>query len=298
MVSFWTRGTTAIARGVAPIAWLNLIGNLLIIVTGGAVRLTASGLGCSTWPMCTTESWVPQAEQGIHGIIEFSNRMMSPVLVILAVLALLATWATRRERRDLWALALVIGGGVVLQAVIGGIVVLTRLEMSTVGVHYIISAALAGVCAAFVLRASRPAGPRERAIPRWLLIVTHVSSLLLALVVIGGVITTGNGPHSGDDEVIRDAAAWEQLVHLHAWLGYAFVAVLVVLLVGAIAVRARRYLVAVIVLLVTVAVQIVVGIVQARIGIPPLLVGIHMLLAGITVALGVVLVDATKRPAR
>lgn len=295
MTGFWARLIDALGRGILPIAWLDLIANVLIIATGGAVRLTGSGLGCSTWPMCTESSWVPVAEDGIHGIIEFSNRMMSPILVVLAALAILAAWGLRRTRRDLWVHALIITGGVIAQAVIGGIVVLTNLEMSTVGVHYVISAALVGVCASFVLRAGREAGPRERAIPTWLMIVTHLSTLLLLLVVIGGVITTGSGPHSGDAEVIRQSAAWEQLVHIHAWLSYAFAATLLVLLAGGIAVRARRFIFAVLAVILVVAVQITVGLIQARLGIPPILVGIHMVLAGVTVATGVVLVDATKR---
>lgn len=278
-------------------AWLNLVGNLLIIATGGAVRLTASGLGCDQWPLCTTTSLVPGIDEGVHGVIEFSNRMMSPVLGVLALAALVAVWRFRRSRRDLWAHAWIILAGIVVQGVIGGIVVLTRLSMSTVGVHYVVSATLVGVCASFVLRTYREAGPRVRAVPRWVAILTHVMSLLLALVVLGGVLTTQNGPHSGDEEIIRDSSAWDTLVHVHAWLGYALSAVLVALLVGGLVARARRFSTAVGVLILTVAVQIVVGVVQARIGIPPLLVGIHMVLAGITVALGVWVVDSVKRPA-
>jgi len=279
-------------------AWLNLIGNLVIIATGGAVRLTASGLGCDQWPLCTTTSLVPGIDEGIHGVIEFGNRTMSGVLGILAVLAIIAVWRHRRTRKDLWVHAWIIFAGIIVQAVVGGIVVLTRLSVSTVGIHYVISAVLVGVTASFLVRAYREPGPRERAVPLWLAIATHVSSLLLALVVLGGVVTTQNGPHSGDAEIIRDSSAWDALVHVHAWLGYALVAVLVVLLVGGIVVRARGYALAVGLLILTVAVQIVVGVIQARVGIPPLLVGIHMVLAGVTVAFGVLVVDRVKRPAR
>jgi len=296
MTGAWTRTTQTLRRGLVPIAWLNLIGNILIIATGGAVRLTGSGLGCSTWPMCTAASWVPVPADGIHGLIEFGNRLMSPVLLVLAALALLASWSTRSTRRDLWVHALIIAGGVIGQGVLGGIVVLTQLNMSTVGWHYFISAALVGVCASFVLRASRPAGPREPAVPSWLRIMTHVSSALLVGVVVGGIITTGNGPHSGDVDVIRDSAAWEQLVHVHAWLSYAFVAVLLVILIGSVVLRARRLLLASIAMLIVVGVQVTVGIIQARLGIPPLLVGIHMVLAAVSVAIGVSIVDATRRP--
>jgi len=279
-------------------AWLNLIGNVVIIATGGAVRLTASGLGCDQWPLCTTTSLVPGIDEGIHGIIEFGNRLMSGVLGLLALWAVIAVWRFRRERRDLWAHAWIILAGVIVQAVVGGVVVLTRLSVSTVGIHYFISAVLVGVAASLLVRAYRPSGPRVRAVPRWLAITTHVASLLLALVVIGGVVTTQNGPHSGDAEVIRDSTAWDVLVHVHAWVGYALAAALVVLLVGGILARARAYVLAVSLLVATVAVQIVVGVIQARVGIPPLLVGIHMVLAGISVAFGVLVVDRLKRPAQ
>jgi len=279
-------------------AWLNLIGNVVIIATGGAVRLTASGLGCDQWPLCTTTSLVPGIDEGIHGIIEFGNRLMSGVLGLLALWAVIAVWRFRRERRDLWAHAWIILAGVIVQAVVGGVVVLTRLSVSTVGIHYFISAVLVGVAASLLVRAYRPSGPRVRAVPRWLAITTHIASLLLALVVIGGVVTTQNGPHSGDAEVIRDSTAWDVLVHVHAWVGYALAAALVVLLVGGILARARVYVLAVSLLVATVAVQIVVGVIQARVGIPPLLVGIHMVLAGISVAFGVLVVDRLKRPAQ
>lgn len=284
-------------RWVKLTAWLNLIANLVIIATGGAVRLTASGLGCDQWPLCTTTSLVPGVDEGIHGIIEFGNRLMSPLLGLFAIAALVAVWRFRKSRIDLWAHAWVILAGVVAQGVIGGIVVLTRLSVSTVGVHYLVSAAIVGVAASFLVRAYRSPGPRVRAVPRWVAILTYAASLLLVLVVVGGIVTTQNGPHSGDDEVIRDSSAWGVLVHIHAWLSYAFAAVLLVLLVAAIVMRVRRYLGAVVALVAAVAVQIGVGIAQANLGIPPLLVGIHMVLAGGTVALGVVLVDAVKRTA-
>lgn len=282
---------------VRVIAWLNLIGNVVIIGTGGAVRLTGSGLGCSTWPMCTDSSWVPTEEDGLHGVIEFGNRLMSPVLAILAILAILAVWRFRQERRDLWIHAWIIGSGIIIQAIVGGIIVLTGLNSWIVGTHYIASAALVGVSASMILRAGRDLGPRENAVPGWMVGMTHLATLLLLAVVVGGVITTANGPHSGDAEVIRDSTAWEALTHVHAWLGYALVAVLVILLIGAVASRQRRYLAAVLAVILVVAVQVVVGVMQARLGLPPLLVGIHMVLAGVTVALTVVLVDAVKRRA-
>lgn len=276
------------------VAWLNLIGNLAIIGTGGAVRLTGSGLGCPTWPLCTEDSLVNTPEMGIHGVIEFSNRTLSGVLGVLALLLVLVTWRIVRLR----VLAIIVLVGIVAQAVVGGITVLAGLNSWIVGFHYLASTALVAVCAAIVIRAVRGMGPRERFLPGWMRIVTHVTTALLLLTMIVGVITTGSGPHSGDESALRNGLAWDVLAHVHAYLGYALVASLVVLLVGAVQVGNRRLLVSVLVVIAAVVVQIAVGIAQANLGIPPLLVGIHMVLAGITVALTVLLVDASRRPVR
>ena len=284
--------TSPRSRFVRVVAWLNLVGNVLIIATGGAVRLTGSGLGCPTWPLCTEDSFVNTPEMGIHGVIEFGNRTLSPVLGILAILLVVATWRLGVLR----VLALVILAGVVLQGVVGGITVLTGLNAWIVGFHYLASTALVAVATAVVVRTRRDPGPRERFLPGWLRVVTHVTTALLVVVLGIGVVTTGSGPHSGDAAAARNGLAWDVLAHAHAYAGYALVAALLVFLVGAVRVGDRRLLTWLIVLIVAVAVQIVVGIVQANTGIPPLLVGIHMVLAAVTVALTVVTLDATRRP--
>lgn len=279
-------------RRVRVTAWLNLIGNLLIIATGGAVRLTGSGLGCPTWPMCSAESFVNTPEMGIHGVIEFGNRLLSPVLGILAILLVLACWRLGILR----ILALVVLAGVVLQGVVGGLTVLTGLNAWIVGFHYLASTALVAVTTAIVVRTGREPGPRQRFLPRWMGILTHVTTFLLLIVLVVGVLTTGSGPHSGDASAPRNGFAWDVLAHAHAYAGYALIVALVVLLVGALRSGDRRYLRSLLLLFVAVAVQIAVGIAQANSGIPPLLVGIHMVLAAVTVALTVLLVDATRRP--
>lgn len=286
--------TSSRSRFLRVVAWLNLAANLLIIATGGAVRLTGSGLGCDEWPGCTSTSFLPGVDEGVHGLIEFGNRTLSGVLLALAVLAVVAVWRLRRSRRDLWVHAGILLIGVVAQAVIGLVVVVTRLETSTVGIHYLLSAALVGVAAGFVLRVHRDGGPRRRDVPGWMAALVHFASLLLVAVVVVGVLTTGSGPHSGDAEVIRDSSAWAQYAHAHAWLGYALVVVLAALLVAALALRRIRLLRAGAAVLLVVGVQIAVGVAQANLGIPPLLVGVHMVLAAVTIALTVVLQDATR----
>ena len=273
------------------VAWLNLLGNLAIIGTGGAVRLTGSGLGCPTWPLCTEDSLVNTPEMGIHGVIEFGNRTLSGVLGVLALLLVVVTWRIVVLR----VLALIVLGGIVAQAVVGGITVLSGLNSWIVGFHYLASIALVALTTAIVLRATRGLAPREPFLPRGMRLVTRVATTLLVLTMAVGVVTTGSGPHSGDETAARNGLAWDVLAHVHAYLGYALVASLVVLLVAAVRVGDRRFLAVVLVVISAVVVQIAVGIAQANLGIPPLLVGIHMVLAGVTVALTVVLVDASLR---
>lgn len=281
-------------RRLRVITWLNLVGNLVIIGTGGAVRLTGSGLGCPTWPTCTADSLITTPEMGIHGVIEFGNRLLSPVLGILALLLVLAAWRVRGAVR---VLAIIVLVGVILQAIVGGITVLTGLNAWIVGFHYLASAALVAVATALLLRTRAAAqGPRERFLPPVGRILLHASTALLLLVIVVGVVTTGSGPHSGDPDALRNGLAWDVLAHVHAWIGYALVAALLGLLVVAVRAGDRRFLGALAVVLAVVAVQIAVGIAQANLGLPPLLVGIHMVLAGVTAAVAVVLVDAARRP--
>lgn len=295
-------GATAVQRPSAWVRWLaaaNAVANLAIIGTGGAVRLTGSGLGCSTWPSCTPDSFIPTAEQGVHGLIEFANRAFSGVLLLLAVGLVVALWRQRRQRRDLWGPACIVLGGVLLQALIGAFVVWLHLHANLVGFHYLLSIVLVGVATALVLRAWRSRAPRVRAIPGWLYGLTHLATALLAAVVVLGVLTTGSGPHSGDESVIRDSSLWAALAHLHANLAYGLTGLVLVLLIGGLVARNQRYLLAVGGLLAVIAVQIMVGIAQvtAEPSLPALLVGVHMVLAGLSIAAAVALVDSAKRAA-
>jgi len=290
-------------RFVKVIAWLNLVGNIVIIGTGGTVRLSGSGLGCTTWPLCTegTADW--------HSIIEFSNRGMGAVLGLLALLAVLAVWRLggwhgRRERGDLWAHAWLLFAGVVVEGLLGAVTVYVDLNVWSVGIHFILSAALVGIATSFVIRARRMPAPRELAVPRWTFVVTHVTSALLFLAVVAGVLTSAHGPHSGDENVVRDETGWDVFVHLHAYLGYVLGIALVALLAGAVlSARGRAgtapyrgYLVAVLSTLGLVVVQIVIGVLQSNLGLPAALVGVHMVLAAIVVASLVWLVDSARRP--
>lgn len=278
-------------------AWLSFIAETVIIATGGAVRLTSSGLGCPTWPLCTPESLVATPEMGIHGVIEFGNRLMTGVVGIVAVVLLILVWRLRATRRDLWTLALVVVLGVIAQAIVGGITVWTGLNPFIVGFHYVSSLLLVCVTAAFLARLDAVPGPRESAVPAWYAGLTHATSAVLAVSIVFGVLTTGAGPHSGDAEAGRNGFNAELLEHIHAWPGYAVFALTLVLVVGAwrLGLPTRRWALA---LLAIEFVQIAVGLIQARSGLPPVLVGIHMVLAALTAAAMTVLILHLKRPVR
>ncbi|MDR5700679.1 COX15/CtaA family protein [Agromyces aerolatus] len=282
---------------IRTFAWLSFLAETIIIATGGAVRLTSSGLGCPTWPLCTHDSLIATPEMGIHGIIEFGNRLMTGVVGILAVIVIVLLWRLRSTRRDLWTLALIVGGGVVAQAIVGGITVWMGLNPFIVGFHYVSSLLLVCVTAAFLARLDTTPGPRERAVPGWYAGLTHLTSAALAVSIVFGVLTTGAGPHSGDADAGRNGFNAELLEHVHAWPGYAVFALVVVLVTAAwrLGLPTRRWS---LVLLGSVLVQVAVGLIQARTGLPPVLVGIHMVLAALTAAAMTVFILQLKRPVR
>ena len=278
------------------VAWLNLVGNLVLVLTGGIVRLSDSGLGCTNAVIaCSSDQFFAH---DLHSFIEQSNRGLGVVLGIFSILAVVVVWRMRRTRPDLWAHAWILLGGVVVEGAIGAVTVVTGLNAWIVGTHFLLSSILVGVATSFVIRSGRVPGAREHVIAPGMRILTHVTTALLAVAVVLGIFTTGTGPHSGDADVLRNTGLWEPFVHIHSWLGYGLGVALLVLLISAIAHRERRFTLAVVAVIVVVAVQIVVGVIQARSSLPPLLVGTHMMLAAITVALMVVLVDATKAPVR
>lgn len=284
-----------IDRRVRVVAWLSFLAQTIIIATGGAVRLTGSGLGCPTWPLCTEGSLVTTPEMGIHGIIEFGNRLMTGVVGIVALLVVLSIWRLRRERRDLWSLALVVVLGIVAQAIVGGITVWTGLNPFIVGFHYVASLLLVCVTAAYLVRLDSAPGPRERAVPGWYAALTHATTAVLAVSIVFGVLTTASGPHSGDADAGRTGYNAELLEHVHAWPGYALLVLTIVVVVGAWRLRLPTLRWSLILLAVEL-VQIGVGLYQARNGLPPLAVGVHMVLAALTAAAMTVLVLKLKRP--
>ena len=278
-------------------AWISLILEIAIVGTGGAVRLTDSGLGCE-WPLCTPDSLFPTAAQSYHSHIEFGNRGLSFFVGLAAIAVIVFVSRFRAERRDLWIMSWIIFAGVLVQAVVGGILVIFQLHPNMVAFHYLVSLVLVAVAAAFVVRMGQPGGARERAVPKGVAILVHITSFVLALTVIFGVLTTGAGPHSGDPAVtLRNGFDATILEHVHSWPAYALFALTLTLLVIALANSLTAIRNAVIAVLAIELVQIAVGLYQARNALPPLAVGVHMVLAAILVAACTALVLQLKRPA-
>ena len=265
----------------------NLVANIGIVVTGGAVRLTESGLGCPTWPRCTDASYTPHGELGIHGAIEFGNRMLTFVLVVIAVLcwalALLVLKQSDRERADRRpaVLATVIAFGIPLQAIIGGITVHTDLNPYVVALHLLASMAMVGVCVMLLDVLRGPARPQAAVLARRLAVATFLVGWVVLWL---GTVVTGSGPHSGDLDSRRTGLDPRLMSHLHAWAVYLLVALTVALLLAVRRSGNRLVVRAAAVLLAVELVQGVIGFVQYFTDLPELLVGLHMLGAGLTSA--------------
>ncbi|MGO4103196.1 heme A synthase [Leifsonia sp. YAF41] len=278
------------------IAWVYLAAQILLVGTGGLVRLTSSGLGCPTWPRCTAESFVNTPEMGIHGVIEFGNRVLGILLGLLAIVAFVAILRIRKERPDLFKLTLWAGLGIPAQAVIGGISVLTQLNPYVVGFHFIVSVVLVVLCTAFVYQVYTPVGPRVPATPRWFALLAHVTSAVIGLTILVGILTTGSGPHAGDADAPRNNLNSEFLQHVHSWPAYLTLALTLVLVIAAIKLQLGSVRTWTVALLAVELVQIGVGLWQARSGLPPFLVGIHMVLACCLAAAMVAVILNLKKP--
>jgi heme a synthase len=278
---------------VRVLSWLSLVLQIVLIGTGGAVRLTASGLGCPTWPQCEAGSFVTTPELGIHGIIEFSNRMLTFVLTIVVILVFLAVLRIRTQRRDLFALTLLQGLSIPFQAVLGGITVLTGLNPYVVGSHFLVSILLVILTAILVYRVYNGRRGPDRLMPRWYVGLTILTAVVVGVTVIFGVLTTGAGPHAGDNSNAKALAPRNglppvTLQDIHSIPAYITFGLTVLLVIIALVARNRarwRYVrVYSLGLLGVEIAQIIVGITQAKLGLPIVLVNIHLVLAAILVA--------------
>ncbi|MEV0718448.1 COX15/CtaA family protein [Asanoa sp. NPDC050611] len=266
---------------IRRLALANIIANVAIVVTGGAVRLTGSGLGCPTWPRCTDASYTPTGEMGIHGVIEFSNRMLGWVVGLVAFAVLVAAFLhfrrTRTARtRGLMLLALGVFLGIPAQGVVGGITVLTDLNPWVVGLHFL--ASIGVLVASYALWRRTIDGKATRTVvPGPLRQLVQVLTAVSLAVVVLGVIVTGSGPHAGDVDAHRTGLDPETIAQVHADVVFLLLGLTLAVWFAARATASPRTARAALVLLAIELSQGVIGFVQYFTGLPEILVGLHML---------------------
>ncbi|MFE9625909.1 heme A synthase [Streptomyces sp. NPDC006527] len=298
-LAFIAERWTPTPRTVQRAALAALVMSVVIVVTGGAVRLTGSGLGCPTWPKCTDDSLTATSEMGVHGAIEFGNRLLTYVLCAAVGWAIIAARSQKPYRRSLTRLGWAQFWVVMSNAILGGIVVLVGLNPYTVAAHFVATSALIAVATVMWQRtregdtAPRPLVGRSVQQLVWFLVA---ASVLLILV---GTVVTGAGPHAGDSsEVERMPVDWESVSKVHAVLAWIVVSLtfalwFVLKAVDAPAGPLHRTRDLFLILLA----QGVIGYVQYFTDLPEILVGLHMLGSALTwIAVLRVLLALRERP--
>ncbi|MER7707392.1 COX15/CtaA family protein [Kitasatospora sp. NPDC097605] len=270
------------AAVVKRAAFAALVMSVVIVVTGGAVRLTASGLGCTTWPRCTDESLTPTAEMGFHGVVEFANRMLTYVLSAAVGWAILAARCHRPWRHSLTKLGWAQFWLVMSNAVLGGITVLTGLNPYTVALHLIAAMALVWVATLMWERSKEGDGPARLLVAEPIKRLSYVLVGAIGLLVAAGTLVTGAGHHPGtpkDNKMVpRIPLDYDRLAQAHADLAFVSIGLSIAVIFVFAAVkappaakaRARE-------LLIGLLLQAVIGFAQYFTDVPELLVGLHML---------------------
>ena len=258
------------------LALASVVANVAIVVTGGAVRLTDSGLGCPTFPKCTGGSLTPTRQYGIHGIIEFANRQLTVLLAIIALATLLVALARREQRR----LAVLAALSIPAQALLGGLTVLTHLNPWLVAGHFLFSMVIIAVTYVLWSRLRvRPVAPLSPA--PGVRLLAELTVVCAALTLMIGTVVTGSGPHAGDKAngvVRRIPLQVSSVAQLHADSVMLLVGLSVGLLIVVRATRAAGEVQRAAATLVGILLaQAVIGYTQYFLHVPSVLVGLHML---------------------
>jgi cytochrome c oxidase assembly protein subunit 15 len=293
-VAAWTRPVLEPTPvSMRRLALAGVIANTVIMSTGAAVRLSASGLGCPDWPQCSAADVVASKNAGqtlLNTWIEFGNRLLNFPLVIIAVLIFVAAWRFRPDgpatpgtgrRRDLVWLAAAQPLGVVAQAVIGGIVVLTKLNPATVSVHFLVSAAVLAAAVALHMRcaeiASAAAGSGTTTVRRDLRVMAAALVAVTCVMLAAGTVVTGTGPLAGDAGVARYRLPLEGVTQLHADIGWLLAGLSIALVLGLrLSGAPRRAVRAGWIMLAALGAQGVIGYVQYFTHLPAGLVWVHV----------------------
>ncbi|CAB4344180.1 MAG: hypothetical protein F2839_06825 [Actinobacteria bacterium] len=262
------------ARALSPLSLALLISQAAIVVTGGVVRLTGSGLGCPTWPECTPGSYIPiknQAEGTVHSWIEFTNRLLTFVMVAIAIAVLIAV--LKAGRKDLRVLALGQFLGIFGQGVLGGITVLTDLNPISVASHFLLSTILIAAATSLYSRRKTPA--TKTRIHGQISSYSKIHLMWATAVIVLGTVVTGAGPHAGDFQAPRLHIRIQVAALLHG-------SAVVLLILSTIAFYLRKDISTLtrkrlLVFLVISLAQGAIGYIQYLQGVPELLVAAHLL---------------------
>lgn len=269
------KSDSRLENALSPILGLLLFFQSALVVTGGAVRITGSGLGCPTWPKCTAASFTPvphQAQGQLHVWIEFGNRLVTLGLLMVSIIALIAV--LRLKRTDIRALTIGQLVGILLQIPLGGITVLTHLNPIAVASHFILSIVLIALSTTLFDRRSLT----PRIYPKVRSSVRRISEAhlgLTALVIVVGTIVTGSGPNAGDSSAPRFHIHIQFIAWLHADLVIALIVLTGLMLLMTSQYRALRRRIAIFGLIALA--QGAIGFLQYYQGLPELLVGAHLL---------------------
>lgn len=268
-------------------AWAlgNIVVNAGIAVTGATVRVTSSGLGCSEWPKCTPESFVPvdTGHAALNAAIEFGNRTLTFVVLAVAVITFIAVMRMSPRRRDLVRLAVIVPFGVLGQGVVGGITVWTDLHPASVAAHFLLSMVMVFITVALYVRCQEPEGKPQVSVGPML----HALSIGLVVVgfvlLIAGTVVTGTGPHGGDAAAPRWGFDLAAVTRLHSALAWLTTAGAVLATVIAFRSGTRRPVrTSSLFLLVTVILQGALGYTQYALELPEALVVLHVLGSALT----------------
>jgi cytochrome c oxidase assembly protein subunit 15 len=223
------------------IALAGVIAFTVIMSTGAAVRLSSSGLGCPDWPQCSTADIVASKNAGqtlLNTWIEFSNRLLNFPLVVIAALVFIAAWRFRpqepggEKRRDLFWFGVAQPAGVVAQAVIGGIVVLTKLAPAAVSVHFLVSASIVAAAVTLYTRCGEGTAPPTAVVRRDLRLLSASLVAVTAVMLAAGTVVTGTGPLAGNAAAPRYKLPLEGVTQLHADIGWLMTGLAVALVLG------------------------------------------------------------------
>ncbi len=285
------------------IALAGVVANAAIVMTGAGVRLSESGLGCPDWPRCTATSIVAGGATGdplIHRWVEFGNRLVTVAIFVVAVLVFTAACryrpdGTGRRRRDVIWLASAQPAGIVAQAVLGGIVVLTKLDPVWVSIHFLFSMGLVAAAVALFVRCGEGRGPTRLLVPREVRFGAFGAVAVLGLMLAAGTVVTGTGPLAGAGDIPRFHLPLGGVTQFHADIGWLLGGLVIALVVGLRLVGAPRRAVRLSWLLAAlIGAQGAIGYAQYFSGLPAGLVWVHVANSVLVWITGILLLFALR----